>query len=82
MVTLYGGALIGIILIFVSSNEHGLFLSHLIIILECGTVSASDHVSVTLFGVVDSTETSTTKTELLCVSLDTVCYVTYMAMLM
>ena len=59
MVMFDAGALIGIVLILVSSNEHGLFLSHLIIILECVTVSASDHVSVTLFGVVDSTETST-----------------------
>ena len=64
MVMFDTGALTVVALILVSSNEHGLFLSHLIIILECGTVSASDHVSVTLFGVVDSTETSTTKTEL------------------
>ena len=59
MVMFDDGALVGILLILVSSNEHGLFLSQLIIILECVTVSASDHVNVTLFGVVDSTETST-----------------------
>ena len=56
------GVLIGIALILVSSNEHGLLLSHLIIMLVCVTVSASDHVSVTLFGVVDRTETSTAET--------------------
>ena len=43
----------------VFSNEHRLLLFHLIIVLVPPTMSASDHVSVILFGVVDSTITTT-----------------------
>ena len=46
---------IDIILLFI---EHRLLLFHLIIVLVCPPVSASDHVSVILFGVVDSTVTT------------------------
>ena len=69
--------LIDIVLLFI---EHRLLFFHLIIILVSPTMSASDNVSVILFDVVDSTETTA-----YCMTLANIhvyIYVTYMIMLM